>query len=120
MEMMGFVYSDDLTKEMTGKASLDKGRKDIVAEMENSDRNFSVGQHIWGTLQVYINPLVASLPEHAHLLAEHGCYTDKKGIECGTTGNNVDSVLPDNFKPLKLTDDMDKEWSELVKDLKIA
>lgn len=119
MEMMGFIYSEDLTEEMTGKASLDKERTDIIAAME-SNGSYSVGQHIWTTLQVYINPLVASLPEHAHLLAEHGCYTNQKGIECGTSGNKVESVLPDRFKPLKLTDDMDKEWSELVKDLKIA
>jgi len=118
MEMMGFVYSEDLTNEMKQKALEDVSRNDLVAAME-SNKTYHVAQHIWGTLQVYINPLVASLPEHAHLLAEHGCYTDKKGIECGK-GSAVESVLPDSFKPLKLTEDMDKEWFEVIKDLKLV
>ena len=119
MEMMGFVYSDELTKEMAGYASQDKARTDIIPAMEDG-KSYSVGQHLWSTLQVFINPLVASLPEHAHLLAEHGCYSNKKGIECGKAGNNVDSVLPDSFKPLKITEEMDKEWADLVKDLQLA
>ena len=116
--MMGFVYSEYLTNEMTSKASQDKGRNDLVTAMK-SDQTYSVGQHIWSTMQVFINPLVASLPEHAHLLAEHGCFSGVKGIECGKEDPN-ESVLPGSFKPLKLTDDMDKEWLELIKDLKMA
>lgn len=120
MEMMGFLYSDELTKVMKEYAGKDRGRRDIIPAMDPT-KNYSVGQHLWSTLQVYINPLVASLPEHAHLMAEHGCYEHTNGKECGKAGNTeVDSVLPDNFKPLKLTDDMDKEWSELVKDLKLV
>lgn len=119
MEMMGFVYSDELTKDMRGFALVDKARTDIIPAMED-DKSYSVGQHLWSTLQVYINPLVASLPEHAHLLAEHGCYTSEKGIECGKAGNNIDSVLPDSFKPLKITDEMDQEWADVVKDLKLV
>eukprot|EP00956_Cyclotella_meneghiniana_P036374 scaffold124816_cov23-Cyclotella_meneghiniana.AAC.1 len=116
---MGFLYSDELTREMKNKAQKDSQRKDIIPAMDPT-KNYHVGQHLWTTLQVYINPLVASLPEHAHLMAEHGCYFHKKGTECGTAGNTeVDSVLPDSFKPLKLTGDMDKEWSELIKDLKL-
>ena len=115
----GILYSDELTQMMKEEASKDKGRTDIIPAMD-STKNYSVGQHLWSTLQVYINPLVASLPEHAHLMAEHGCYAYGKGGECGIAGNReVDSVLPDSFKPLKLTDDMDKEWSELIKDLKL-
>ena len=43
-----------------------------------------------------------------------------KGIECGKDKDAIESVLPDSFKPLKLTDEMDREWSELVKDLKLV
>jgi len=118
MEMMGFVHSDELSQIMKGYASKDKHRTDIIPAMEDG-KAYSVGQHLWSTLQVFINPLVASLPEHAHLMAEHGCYTSKKGIECGKAGNNIDSVLPDSFKPLNITDDMDKEWADVVKDLKL-
>ena len=120
MEMMGFLYSDELTKVMKEYAGKDRGRRDIIPAMD-PNKGYNVGQHLWTTLQVYINPLVASLPEHAHLMAEHGCYHHTNGKECGKAGNTeVDSVLPDSFKPLKLTDDMDKEWSELVKDLKLV
>jgi len=64
---------------------------------------------------------VAALPEHAHLFAEHGCYynrTDAKVFqrECGTSSSQPEeSRMPDSFYPLKLTDDMDVAWEELVK-----
>ena len=70
MEAAGFVYSESLTKEMRGKAQKDSQRKDLIDAMKKSDKSFSVAQHLWTTLQVFINPLVASLPEHAHLFAE--------------------------------------------------
>jgi hypothetical protein len=77
-------------------------------------------------LQVYVNPAVAALPEHAHLFAEHGCYdhiTSKIGKivnkECGkplarSTGDN-ESVMPKSFYPITLTDAMDTAWENLVK-----
>ena len=71
--------------------------------------------------EVFINPAVSALPEHAHLMADHGCvdpYTEVKGREivnweCGTDEN--ESPLPKSFYPINMTDAMDKAWEDLVK-----
>jgi hypothetical protein len=72
----------------------------------------------YSTLQVFINPAVASLPEHAHLLSEHGCYKSKtQNRPCGTGMKkhiDTESKLPDSFLPLKITPDMDFAWEKLV------
>ena len=99
MESMGFVYSSYLTKKMRKTANKDWKRSDFLRAMQNHSKKttFGVGQHLIKTLQVscanelildiltinsrinllscpckqvFINPLVASLPEHSHLLAE--------------------------------------------------
>lgn len=71
MEAAGFVYSESLTLEMKDKAKADVRRNDLIDAMKKSEnKSFSVAQHLWTTMQVFINPLVASLPEHAHLFAE--------------------------------------------------
>ena len=68
-------------------------------------------------IQVFINPLVASLPEHSHLFAEPGCFTDygKPKHDCGT-GRNEDHIskLPENFKALSVTNDMELQWKTLI------
>jgi hypothetical protein len=68
---------------------------------------------------VFINPVVASLPEHAHLFSEHGCFKDFKNKtiyhrECATS-EGVESKLPDSFYPLELTPDQDEAWLKQVK-----
>lgn len=53
MEAQGFVYSEILTKEMRDKAREDRARKDLVQDMVTKGRDsYSVGQHLWTTLQV--------------------------------------------------------------------
>ena len=121
MEMMGFVYSESLTKKMHAEAKKDSQRKDLVEDMVTQGRNsYHVAQHLWNTLQVFINPMVASLPQHAHLLAEHGCIQASQDgrikVECGEKGT---TALPRHFKSLNLTEEMDKNWLELIKDLKL-
>lgn len=78
-------------------------------------------QHIWLNMQVFINPMVASLPEHAHLFSEHGCFKERgeKGAiihkECGTLrGAKTESKLPENFYPLNLTPEQDEAWLQQV------
>ena len=120
MEMMGFVYSDDLTNKMREQARTDISRKDLIEDMVIKGKNsYYVAQHLFLTGQVFINPMVASLPQHAHLLAEHGCIgstrTDK--VDCGNKGT---TALPKHFKAINLTEDMDENWLELIKDLKLT
>ena len=75
--------------------------------------------HIFST-QVFINPVVASLPEHQHLFAEGGCFVSRGAgelitRECDGVKNKVESVLPKKYLTLDITDEMDREWEELVK-----
>mmetsp|Transcript_10645 Transcript_10645/g.19641 ORF Transcript_10645/g.19641 Transcript_10645/m.19641 type:complete len:129 (-) Transcript_10645:119-505(-) len=125
MESQGFVYSEILTSEMRKKAMMDRHRRDLVKDMENKETyvRFNVGQHIYGTLLVFINPLVASRLEHAHLFAQHGCNSPTRGREqeCGKEGlgDGVSNLtpLPEKFKPLPITKEMDDQWMDLIKDI---
>ena len=116
MESSGFIYSDWLTKEMRNKAKEDMHRKDLVAEMK-PDKMYHVAQHLWTSLQVFINPLVASLPQHQHLFAEPGCFEQNNmpNINCGLKAGAT--PLPENYKALTITKEMDDEWLALIKDL---
>ena len=77
-------------------------------------------QHITLNMQVFINPRVASLPEHAHLMAEGGCYLEGLGGKrvnepCGTGKSKDLTALPKEFLPLDIDEGMDKEWEDLVR-----
>lgn len=128
-EAAGFVYSEHLTSTVRATAMKDQNRKDLTLDM-NKENLYFVGQHIYLNAQVFINPMVASLPEHAHLFAEHGCFggrdpKDKQTqIHVDCTGENakgeVLTPLPESFKPLVLNADMDTEWFDLIKNFKTS
>lgn len=118
MTMYGFVYSEELTESVNKVALAEKYTGTAPNGMLLN------AQHIWLNLKVFINPAVASLPQHAHLLAQSGCYLkrDEKGTrinrECGEGDNEqarLETVLPDEFKALKMTEKMDNDWFEHVK-----
>ena len=125
-EAAGFVYSDYMTKSVRSIAMLDQQLKNLTLDMK-PDHLYFVGQHIYLNMQVFINPMVASLPEHAHLFAEHGCFKGKDPktrkqihVDCSdeyAKGAKL-TPLPESFKPLRLTEDMDKQWFDLIKDFK--
>jgi hypothetical protein len=52
---------------------------------------------------------------------QHGCFDSEKGLECGKEGTSSASLsaLPENYKPLALTDSMDEQWLNLIKDLSL-
>merc|ERR1712071_672353 len=92
-------------------------RKDRVTSPNGKVYN---AQHIWTQMQVFINPVVASLPEHQHLFAEGGCFEKIEnektiGRECDGVKNKFESVLPKEYLALDITDEMDREWEELVR-----
>jgi len=114
----GFQYSQELTNKVR-RIALDEQQQMIPSMVPGEPYN---AQHLWNKLIVFINPAVAALPEHAHLFAEHGCYHNRTGDsighrECGTGGKAGlgESVLPASFYPIKLTDEMDTAWEDLVK-----
>lgn len=56
----------------------------------------------------------------SHLTKKHGCYAaGNGGIECGKRGSKAEDLtaLPDNYKPVILTEKMDKAWKDLIYEL---
>lgn len=76
MEANGFVYSEALTK-MARKIS------GISSEQGGKGGKW-MATHLYYHLLVFINPAVASLPRHQHLIGGGGCYANKADatIEC--------------------------------------
>ena len=115
--MFGFKYSPTLTKKIRSIASSEQ-----FTDVAPSGIKLNA-QHVWLTMNVFINPAVAALPQHAHLLSEPGCFlTSDNGVrvnrECGTGDKKVakiETVLPESFRALKLNSAQDTEWFEHVK-----
>lgn len=108
MESYGFRYSETLTDMVRNIAQMER-QKNIISPT-GAQYN---AQHIYLSMQVFINPLVAVLPAHEHLFAEHGCYDGRTQIECKEELGHT--PLPKSFYPLELTDEMDEAWVNLVK-----
>ena len=76
MTAQGFVFSPDLTTLVRQ-----------AARAEESLYKDSRGQHIYLSMMVFINPKIASLPRHDHLMAGYGCYSGNinnagGGVDC--------------------------------------
>jgi hypothetical protein len=118
MEMYGFQYAGNLTQQVRDIAK-DEQRQNIPSMVEGKPYN---PQHIYSTMMVFINPAVASLKKHAHLMAEPGCFKlRQKGIiynrKCGEgVGSEGESIMPPEFEPIVLTPEMDTAWETLVKE----
>jgi hypothetical protein len=109
--MYGFTYSEEWTMAVREAADNEKNK------FPAPNGGIYNAQHVWTTIQVFFNPAVAALPQHAHLLAGPGCFeTTKDGViinkECG---GEKDSKLPPEFLPLVLTEQQDIDWENLVK-----
>ena len=115
-ESYGFRYSPELTEEMRTIARKEKAKMDMAP-----NGKYYNAQHVWLTMKVFINPVVAALPQHAHLFPELGCYDGAKDgaivhRECGSGKNgDMETPLAKEFYPLKLTAAMDEEWERTVK-----
>ena len=61
---------------------------------------------------------------HNVLPFQPGCFGGEIGtyVDCSEyeKKGEVTSVLPESFKPLVLTDEMDQKWFDVIKDLKIV
>jgi hypothetical protein len=95
MELAGFVYSDVLTQLFRRLA-------------QKFSRGSGEAQHIVYTTHVYINPKVASLPEHAHIMGMLGCYERWPSKEDGKLRqngpcNDPEDALPERFLPVHRT-----------------
>jgi hypothetical protein len=78
------------------------------------------GFYVRTKLMVFVNPMVASLPEHAHLFPEPGCVhvPVRKGpfVRRPCSIKNGETPLPDSMLPLNLTQAMDDAWMNLIKE----
>ncbi len=92
-EAQGFIFSQVLT-DMCRKEALN----DYFAQP--NPHSTTLGQHIRLNLLVFINPAVASLPEHSHLFGGHGCYGDVIGNEDGGIACKQTDKLPVEYTPL--------------------
>ncbi|KAG7373410.1 methyltransferase domain containing protein [Nitzschia inconspicua] len=107
-QSFGFVYSNYLTKQVRSAASASK----TIRAPNNSTYN---AQHIWLHMLVFINPTVASLPQHAHLLSELSCTNGSKKENrrpCKT--ESKESTLPPAFQPLEWSPELDAAWEKHV------
>lgn len=116
-EAYGFRYSESMTKEIRELASKESGMKLTAPNGENYR-----AQHIFTSMKVFVNPVVAALPQHAHLFARFGCYQNREAggkiinRECGKgRSGELETPLDKAFYPLTLTPEMDAEWERLVK-----
>jgi hypothetical protein len=121
-ELYGLRYSAKLTARVREWAKQESSNATAIAP----DGNRYNAQHIWLTMKVFTNPVVASLPQHAHLFPELGCYGGRENgkiihRECGTGKEGaLETPLDKSLYPLELTSEMDKEWDDLIrKNLKI-
>ena len=117
--MFGFIYSETLTEKLRNAASAEEG---TCCAPNGIKLN---AQHVWLRGQVFINPAVAALPQHAHLLAEPGCYDeDENGtaihLECGKMPDGkftAVSVLPESSRAITLSQAQDDAWVAHIKPL---
>ena len=111
-ESFGFRYDAELTNIIKGIAIEEKNTGPAP-----NGKPYNA-QHIWLTLKVFVNPVVAALPQHAHLFYEHGCFLERgKGRLCGTgEQGHLESALPKSYLPLELTSEQDQAWFDLIKE----
>eukprot|EP00977_Amphora_coffeiformis_P001018 scaffold219_cov156-Amphora_coffeaeformis.AAC.16 len=112
-EAFGFKYSQEMTDEVrswaTKENNLKKSAPFGTAKVFNP-------QHIFLSMKVFVNPVVASLPRHDHLFYEPGCFLrrDKGANLLRECGKDEESKLPDSYRPLTLTAAMDTAWEALI------
>lgn len=118
----GFVYDEELSQQLRALA------KRTMNDYSGPTGKAYDGYYVRASLKVFVNPAVASLPQHAHLFPEHGCFggwnaTNGSMIhrECGQTGNNknnnaaaVETPLDPAMYPLQLTPEMDEKWNAMI------
>ena len=96
-ELYGFRYSESLTNRVRDKARTES----------DSKRTFPTGgtydaQHLSSRMLVFINPDVASRPEHSHLLSEPGTCNSRLHFDqtldiCKSKRANIKAISPRNI-----------------------
>lgn len=105
----GFIYDEELTKQTKLWARSESRRT------PGGDRYRA--SHVIQSVKVFINPAVAALPQHSHLLFEHGCLDKWQPGNILTkpcTSEQGLSPLPEGFAPLKLDVSGTDKWEDFL------
>jgi SAM-dependent methyltransferase len=92
--MRGFVFDRELTDVVRRQATVDQ-----QAEYRRTGNQTQLGQHLRLTMMVFVNPSVAALPAHDHLMGGYGCYN---GVYDNVDGGRpcLNDTLPPAYSPL--------------------
>jgi hypothetical protein len=112
-ENYGFRYSEKLTNQVQEWAKVNK------KEYTGPGGVYYDGFYIRVSIKVFVNPMVAALPEHAHLFPEFGCFggkdaVTKKNINRECESEKGETPLDKSMYPLKITPEMDEQWNSWV------
>lgn len=116
-EAYGFKYDAKLTEEVRNVARDEANPRNTNGTVAPNGESYNA-QHVWLTMKVFVNPVVAALPQHAHLFPEHGCFGSRDGPPrvCGEGPDGaLESVLPKEYWPLQPTAEQDREWADLIR-----
>jgi SAM-dependent methyltransferase len=114
MESYGFRYDADLTKQVKQWYRTESKNSTAIGP----DGRRYQASHIGLSMKVFINPVVASLAQHAHLFPEDGCFRDFKDNVITNKPCNaakMETTLPASYAPLKFNAIKHREWEELVR-----
>eukprot|EP00600_Ochromonadales_sp_CCMP1393_P017426 CAMPEP_0175027994 /NCGR_PEP_ID=MMETSP0005-20121125/18718_1 /TAXON_ID=420556 /ORGANISM="Ochromonas sp., Strain CCMP1393" /LENGTH=228 /DNA_ID=CAMNT_0016287493 /DNA_START=118 /DNA_END=805 /DNA_ORIENTATION=- len=89
MATQGFLYSRDLSQEV---------RKYAMAVRNESLMGYA--QHLVHSMMVFINPIVANMPQHKHLIGGNGCYGGKVDNNNGGKPCEGPDKLPPEYEAL--------------------
>lgn len=87
MAAAGFVFLNDLTKQIRNHA-------------QTQVHNNETADHIIHGMDVYLNPRVASLPQHKHLFGGNGCYGEAVDNQNGGRACLGEDALPAPYEAL--------------------
>jgi SAM-dependent methyltransferase len=94
MEAQGFIFSEELTTLARKLAS------DGIHGIPEAQRTRGLPQHLIYGLRVFINPEVAKLKQHHHLIGGHGCYDNSIDNSHGGLMCDGADALPSDYLSL--------------------
>lgn len=117
-ESYGFRYDEAITEQVKNWARQERTNSTFGRAPNGAPYGAS---HITTSLKVFVNPVVAALPEHAHLFPRDGCF--HKYAPPGSAFKSLtrpcdqegETPLPPEFAPLRLTPDMHKRWYNAIR-----
>lgn len=98
----GMVYFQELTEVIRRIPYMEKYK---LLEVFNMTERYNgvigpYGQYIEHQMMVFINPIVASLPQHDHIFSGEGCHTSVYNNADGGVPCKGQDVLPEKYNSL--------------------